>query len=64
MPLNDIKLQQDLEQLYDHMATQQGDPQEVKRDWAGRMKTIISSYVRSGLVTTTGTAAAQTGTIT
>ena len=64
MPLNDVKLQQDLEQLYDHMQEQKGDPAAAKQDWARRMMTIFSSYVRSGTVMTTGTAAAQTGIIT
>jgi hypothetical protein len=64
MPLNDIKLQQDLERLYDHMMEQKGDPAAAKVDWATRMTTIISAFVRSGLVTTAGTAATQTGAIT
>ncbi len=63
MPLNTPKLQTDIVQILTDLSMSE-DPAQARIDYARRMAAAIDGFVRSGLVTTTGTAAAQTGAIT
>jgi hypothetical protein len=68
MALNKILLKEHLKQLYDDQATREKDPAKARADFVDGLADAIEAYVKSGTltgaVTTTGTAAAQSGTIT
>ena len=63
MPLNTLKLETDILAILDDMATREADPTQARRDFARQLATAITSHIRTGTVTTTGTAAPQTGII-
>jgi hypothetical protein len=62
MPLNTLQLQQRLEQLHDQMMLIT-DPAAAKTFHAAQTALIFTEFVKTATVavTTTGTAAAQTG---
>jgi len=62
MPLNTLKLEQDIRNLQQELSTEQ-DPAAAAAKYAADLASIITLFVKSGTVTTTGTAAAQTGQI-
>lgn len=68
MPLNKIALKERLNQLYDDQASRTADPAQARSDFVDGLADAVEAYVKSGTVTgtvsTTGTAAAQSGTIT
>ncbi|WP_400192822.1 hypothetical protein [Hymenobacter sp. B81] len=68
MPLNKNWLKQQLKALSDTMATRTANPEQARQDYADALGDIIDTYVRGadvvGSVSTTGTAAAQQGSIT
>ena len=65
MALNKQSLKQRLNTLYDDQATRQTDPARARADFVDGLADAIEAYVLSGTVTgtvtTTGTAATQTG---
>ena len=63
MPLNTPKLELDILSLLHDMAARTEDPIQARADYARELAQIITAFVKTGQVSTTGTAAAQTGTI-
>lgn len=63
MPLNTPKLELDLLDLLNDMASRTENPVQTRQDYARELARIITAFVKTGQVSTTGTAAAQTGTI-
>lgn len=63
MPLNTAKLEDDIFDLLTEQAKRTENPAQARRDFAHQLATAISFHIRTGTVTTTGTAATQTGTI-
>lgn len=60
MPLVPTTLQADLEQLHDEMM-KITDPAQAKTYHCRQLSLIITKYLQTATVSTTGTAAAQTG---
>lgn len=63
MPLNTPKLEDDIFDLLTEQSKRTENPAQARRDFARDLATAITAHVRTGTVTTTGTAATQTGTI-
>ncbi len=63
MPLNTPQLQADILAVLDDMATRIADPEQARKDFALQLASAIADHIKTGTVTTTGTAATQTGTI-
>ena len=63
MPLNTPQLETAILALLDDMATRTTDPAQARQDFAQQLATAITAHIQTGTVTTTGTAATQTGTI-
>jgi ribonucleotide monophosphatase NagD (HAD superfamily) len=63
MALNTPQLQAAIDAILDDMATRTNDPAQARRDFAQQLAETISAHIKTGTVTTTGTATAQTGTI-
>lgn len=61
--LNTPQLEAAILSLLDDMSTRTADPAQARRDFAHRLATAITAHIKTGTVATTGTAAAQTGTI-
>lgn len=63
MPLNTPQLEAAILATLNDMATRTDDPATARQVFAQRLATAITTHITTGTVTTTGTAAAQTGTI-
>lgn len=63
MPLNTPQLANAIVVLLEQMTTRTDDAQQARHDFAQQLATAITTHIRTGTVTTTGTAATQTGTI-
>ena len=67
MPLNTPQLQTAIEGILDTLVTRTDSTpaarQQARRDFAQQLATAITTHIKTGTVTTTGTAATQTGTI-
>ncbi|GAA4349780.1 hypothetical protein GCM10023185_06780 [Hymenobacter saemangeumensis] len=68
MALNTTRAETAVLALLDDMASRTDNPAQARRDFARQLVATVADLIRSGTVTgtvaTTGTAAAQTGTIT
>lgn len=66
MPLVKSTLEAGILVLLTDLSTNDSDPAQARQDYASQLATLIDSYVKTAtvnsIVTTTGTAAAQTGT--
>ena len=63
MPLNPKLLEADIVAILDDQAQRKENPQQARRDFAQQLAAAITKHIKTSTVTTTGTAAAQTGTI-
>jgi hypothetical protein len=64
MALDKTGLKDAILAIFEDMATRTEDPEQARIDVATRLSDAIDVYVKTGTVATTGTATAQTGTIT
>lgn len=64
MALDKTALKTAILNIFADMATRQDHPETAREDFATALSNAIDLYVRTGTVTTAGTATAQTGTIT
>ncbi len=64
MPLNTEQAELAVLALLDDMAGRTEDAVQARRDFARDLVSTVATLIRTGTVTTTGTAAAQTGSIT
>ena len=66
MALNKIALKTGIKSLTDELWANAGNltPEQCRDKFATDLSNLIEVFVKTGLVTTTGTAAAQTGNIT
>lgn len=63
MPLNTNAAEAAVLAILDDQATRLDDPARARRDFARDIVAAVADLIRTGTVTTTGTAASQTGTI-
>jgi hypothetical protein len=63
MALDKTGLKNAILAIFENMATREDHPETAREDFATQLSDAIDMYVRTGTVTTTGTASAQTGTI-
>ena len=61
MPLNTPALAQSIEKLLTEQAARKTDPARARQFFAQQLAAAIATHLLSATVTTTGTAAAQTG---
>lgn len=64
MALNKTGLKAAILAIFEDMATREDHPETVREDFATQLSDAIDAFVKTGTVTTTGTATAQTGVIT
>ncbi|MCC3159525.1 hypothetical protein LJ737_19945 [Hymenobacter sp. 15J16-1T3B] len=63
MPLNKPALKAAILRILSDMTTRTSNQAQAREDAAEQLATAIDTYVRTGTVTTTGSATTQTGTI-
>lgn len=61
--LNTPQLETAILVILEDLATRTTDPVQARKDFAHQLATAITAHIKTGTVTTTGTAAAQTGTV-
>lgn len=64
MALDKTGLKAAILSIFEDMATRVDDPEQARKDFATQLSDAIDVYVKTGTVTTTGTATNQTGVIT
>lgn len=63
MPLNPKLLEADILALLEEQSQRTTNPEQARKDFARSLALAITKHIKTGTVTTTGTAASQTGII-
>ncbi|MCB2379793.1 hypothetical protein LGH70_19510 [Hymenobacter sp. BT635] len=63
MPLNTPQLETSILSILDDQAQRTDNPAQARKDFAHQLAVAITAHIKTGTVTTTGSATTQTGTI-